>query len=92
MSNPYITNIVKLVEQLYRFTFFVQQKNGHQGFINFCDKTGFLGKEDYKSHIAEETRKVLKYNSWNESMIGTGKIADCARAAISKCGNLVNIN
>jgi len=93
MSNTYLTNTAKLIEQLSRFTSFVQLMDGHDGFISFRDSTGFLGREeDYKSRIAEEARKELKFNSWNESWIGTGKIADCARGAINKSGNLVNKN
>lgn len=93
MSNTYVTNTAKLVEQLSRFTSFIQLMDGHAGFISFRDSTGFLGREeDYKSRIAEEARKEIKFNSWNESWIGTGKIADCARGAINKSGNLVNKN
>ncbi len=93
MNNTYITNTAKIVEQLSRFTSFVQQTDGQTGFISFRDSTGFLGREeDYKSRIAEEARKELKFNSWSESWIGTGKIAECAREAINKSGNLVNKN
>ncbi len=93
MNNTYITNAAKMVEQLSRFTSFVQQADGQTGFISFRDSTGFLGREeDYKSRIAEEARKELKFNSWSESWIGTGKIAECARGAIHKSGNLVNKN
>ncbi len=93
MSNTYVKNMAKLVEQLSRFTSFVQQMDGRPGYISFRDSAGFLGREeDYKSRIAEEARKELKFNSWNESWIGTGKIADCARGAINKSGNLVNKN
>lgn len=93
MSNTYITNTAKMVEQLSRFTSFVQQTDGQTEFISFRDSTGFLGhEEDYKSRIAEDARKELKFNSWSESWIGTGKIAECARAAINKSGNLVNKN
>ena len=93
MSNTYITNTAKMVEQLSRFTSFVQQADGKTGFISFRDSTGFLGREeDYKSRIAEEARAELKFNSWGESWIGTGKIAECARGAINKSGNLVNKN
>lgn len=93
MSNTYITNTAKLVEQLSRFTSFVQHMDGHSEFISFRDSAGFLGREeDYKSRIAEEARKELKYSDWKESWIGTGKIADCARRAMNKSGNLVNKN
>ncbi len=93
MSSVYIKNTEKLIEQLSRFTAFVQQMDGQPGFISFRDSNGFLGREeDYKSRISEEARKELKFNSWNESWVGTGKIAECARGAISKFGNLVNKN
>lgn len=93
MSRTYITNTAKLAEQLSRFTSFVQQMDGRPGSISFRDSTGFLGREeDYKSRIAEEARKELKFSSWDESWIGTGKIAKCARGAINKSGNLVNKN
>ena len=91
MSDTYIHNTAKLIEQLSRFSAFVQQMDGKPGLISFRDSTGFLGREeDYKSRIAEEARKELKFNIWNMSWIGTGKIADCARRAINKSGNLVN--
>ncbi len=93
MSNTYIDNTKKLIEQLSRFTSFVQHMDGYLGGISFRDSTRFLGREeDYKSHIVEEARKELNFNSWNESWIGTGKIADCVRRAINKAGNLVNKN
>lgn len=91
MSNTYITNAAKLVEQLSRFTSFVQHADGQTGFLSFRDSTGILGREeDYKSRIAEEARKELKFNSWSESWIGTGKIAECTKRAINKSGNLVD--
>lgn len=93
MSNFYITNTAKLVDQLSRFTSFVQQMDGHPGFISFRNSTGFLGREeDYKSRIAEEARKELNFNGWKESWIGTGKIANCAKRAMNRAGNLVNKN
>lgn len=93
MSNSYITNSAKLVDQLSRFTAFVQQMDGYPGFISFRNSTGFLGREeDYKSRIAEEARKELNFNSWKESWIGTGKIANCAKRAMNRAGNLVNKN
>lgn len=88
----YITDTSKLAEQLSRFESFVQQKDGHS-YISFRDSNGFLGREeDYKSSIAEEARKVLKFDSWTASWIGTGKIAAHVGAAMSKAGNLVNKN
>lgn len=93
MSNTYIQNTAKLVEQLSRFISFVQHMDGQSGYISFRDSSGFLGREeDYKSRIAEEARKELSFISWKESWIGTGKIADCAVRAMSKANNLVNKN
>lgn len=91
MSNIYITDTTKLVEQLSRFTSFVQQMDGQSGPISFRNSMGFLGREeDYKSRIAEAARKALNFNRWTESWIGTGKIAKCARKAIGESGNLVD--
>ena len=93
MSNTVLIDTEKLVEQLSRFTAFVQQLDGQSEFISFRDSSGFLGREeDYKSRVAEEARKELNFSNWKESWIGTGKIAECARSAINKSGNLVNKN
>ena len=93
MNNTHITNTAKLVGQLIRFSSFVQYMDGQPGYISFRDIGGFLGREeDYKSRIAEEVRKELDFGNWKESWIGTGKIADFAKKAISKSGNLVNKN
>ena len=90
-NNTYISNSAKLVEQLSRFTSFVQFKDEQPGLISFRDSAGFLGREeDYKSRVAEEARKELDFGRWDESWIGTGKIADCAKRAIDKSKNLVN--
>lgn len=93
MSNTERIDAAKLAEQLSRFVAFVQQMDGQSEFISFRDSSSFLGREeDYKSRIAEESRKELNFNNWKESWIGTGKIAECARGAIKKSGNLVNKN
>ncbi len=61
--------------------------------ISFRDSTGFLGREeDYKTRIVEEARTELKLDDWQESWIGSGKIAACAMKAMPKAGNLVNKN
>ncbi len=93
MSHESRIDTGKLIGQLSRFTSFVQDKDGKTGFISFRDSSGFLGREeDFKTRIAEETRAALKCGDWNESWIGTGKIAECAAKAMNKAGNLVNIN
>lgn len=85
MSNTERIDAAKLAEQLSRFVAFVQQMDGQSEFISFRDSSSFLGREeDYKSRIAEESRKELNFNNWKESWIGTGKIAECARGALKK--------
>lgn len=93
MNNTPIVNAARLVEQLFRFAFFVHQLDDSPEFISFRDSAGFLGREeDYKSRIAEESRKELNFSSWSESWIGTGKIAGCAERAMHRAGNLVYVN
>lgn len=93
MSDAHITNSTKLIEKLCHFRLFLHNEDGYSDFISFRDSNGFLGREeDYKSHIAEEARKEMKFNIWKESWIGTGRIAECARKAFGRSGNLVNKN
>ncbi len=93
MNSNYITNTAKLVEQILRFTAYVRFMDKSADFISFRDSAGILGREeDYKSAIAEVARKELNYVNWKASWIGSGKIADCAKRAISKASNLVNKN
>lgn len=82
-----------LAEQLSRFSAYVQYRNGQPGSISFRDSSGVLGREeDYKSRIAEEARKELKFSSWTESMIGSEErvISECAKRAMNRAGNLVD--
>ena len=93
MSNNSLVDLSTLVEQLSRFTIFINELDGHLGYISFRDSATFLGREeDYKSRIAEEARNELRFGEWKESWIGTGKIAACAMKAIGKAGNLINKN
>ena len=93
MNDTSFSNIAKIVEQLFRFTSFVQHMDGQSESISFRDSSSFLGREeDYKSRIAEEARKELNYANWKESWIGTGKIAECVAKSMSKADNLVNKN
>lgn len=93
MSEMNMIDTTKLVEQFSRFTSFVQHMNGQAGTISFRDSSGFLGREeDYKSRIAEEARKELKFSAWKESQIGSGDIRECAKRAMNRAGNLVNMN
>ena len=93
MDTIYLTDAAKLVEQLSRFTSFVHYMDGQSGYISFRDSTSFLGREeDYKTYIAEEARRELKFADWTESWVGSGKIATSAMKAMAKAGNLVNKN
>lgn len=93
MDDVSIKNTAKIAEQLSRFAVFVHYVDGQSVPISFRDSSGFLGREeDYKSRIAEEARKELNFANWEESWIGTGKIAERAIKAMSKAGNLVNKN
>lgn len=87
MSKSYISDIAKLVGQLSRFIYYVHHVDGRSGYISFRDSSGFLGCEEYKSRIAEVARKRLNFKNWDESWIGTGKIADCAKRAMGVSGN-----
>lgn len=83
---------VRLSEKLSRFTSFVQLMDGKDGTISFRDTVGFLGREEsYKTLVAEEARNALQIEKWEESWIGTGKIAACAAKAMGvKNNNLVD--
>lgn len=88
-----IINREKLISQLCRFSSYVQYIDGQSECISFRDSSGFLGREEgYKTRVAEEARNLLDFQKWNETWIGTGKIAECAKRAMSKADNLVNVN
>ena len=91
-STKYISD-AKVLDMLSRFLAYVQHIDGQSRTISFRDSSGVLGREeDYKSRIAEEARRELDCKNWNDSWVGTGKIAYCARRAMNKAGNLVNKN
>ena len=93
MNDFHITNTSKIVEQLARFSSYVQYKDGINEAISFRDCSGFLGREeDYKTGIAEKAREELHFKKWKKEWIGTGNIALFAKAAMKKAGNLVNKN
>ena len=93
MDNQYSIDNARLIEQLARFVSFVHHTDGKTGPISFREKSGFLGREeDYKSVRVEKARDELKINEWKESLIGDGRIGECAIKAINKAGNLVNVH
>ena len=88
----YIHDTAKLVTMLYRFLAFVRFKDGNRP-LNFEDENTFLGHEEhYKTQNSAEANKELDYGAWKESWIGSGKILERCRRAMSKAGNLVNRN
>lgn len=85
-------NTAEVAKKLCQFLAFVYSKDSGSN-LSFVDKTTFLGRtENYKSEIAERARNELKYEDWQESMIGGGEILACCRKAMACAGNLVYIN
>ena len=102
MANGFITDQERLISMIFRFLSFVQSKDQQSenkrkdGKISFTNDNCYLGEEEgYKSKIPSEAREKLQAQLWKDSWIKTGKtgkIADCARDAMSKADNLVNRN
>ena len=93
MDKRIALDTARLVQEMYRFTAYVQSKDQTNGPISFRDSNSYLGdRESYKTTIVEEARSKLNSKSWQRNWIGTGKIAECAKDAMSKSGNLVNYN
>ncbi|MBR6902070.1 MAG: HNH endonuclease [Synergistaceae bacterium] len=87
-----IKNPEKIVAAINKFVEFVKSKDGGRP-LSFVDKNNFMGREEnYKAEIAERARKELKYESWDNSMIGAGKILEYCKNAKSLADNLVYIN
>lgn len=85
-------NTAEVTKKLYQFLAFVHLKDSGRK-LSFVDKNTFLGRtENYKSEIAERARNELKYEDWQESMIGSGEILACCQKAMACAGNLVYIN
>ena len=83
----------RLVQEMCRFTAYVQSKDQTNGPISFRDSSSYLGRnEGYKTANVEKARHELNSKSWQRNWIGTGKIAKCAANAMSKADNLVNYN
>lgn len=98
MSKQAITNWKKLSDQLRKFNEYVHYENLKIGIddnyeVSFRDTNSYLWKEEeYKSEIAVNARKMLSSHKWDESWIGTGKIAKCVIDAMDHSGNLVQYN
>lgn len=98
MSKQAITNWKKLSDQLRKFNEYVHYENLKIGIddnyeVSFRDTNSYLWKEEeYKSEIAVNGRKMLSSHKWDESWIGTGKIAKCVIDAMDHSGNLVQYN
>ena len=82
-------NTAEVVEKLCKFLAFVHAEDKKRRF-SFVDKNTFLGRsEGYKAETAELARNVLKYDEWQESMIGSGEITLRCKKAMACAGNLV---
>ena len=98
MKKQAITDWKKLSDQLRKFNEYVHFNNLEIGIddnyeVSFRDTNSYLWKEEeYKSEIAVNARKMLSSYKWDESWIGTGKIARCAIDAMDHSGNLVQYN
>ena len=85
-----------LVSNAFRFLWFVRSKDNAKGsglkdLIDFNDTSGYLGaEENYKSRVVQDARAALCCQDWEESWIGSGRIAARAKKAIGKAANLVN--
>ena len=96
-SSIYISHDVLLAE-LFRFKVFVDGKDREKGVYNptvfsFCDIGTFLGsEEEYKSTIAKKAAEVLRRSEWTQGWIGSGKIIDCAKKAMNRSQNLVDLH
>lgn len=93
MMEEFIIDETRLLANLAKFKEYVLEREDGNGLIAFRDSASYMWKQEgYKSKIVESARLALKAETWTEDMIGTGKIAECARNAIKKSGNLVNNN
>lgn len=83
-------NIEELKNYIRRFVEYVHSQEHNTMPIDFINPAGFLAKaESYKARIAREAREMLKIPEWDESWIGTGKIAERICKAMDMSGNLV---
>ena len=82
-----------LEKQANKFTAFIHAKNNDAEPIDFIDKRKILGKEEgYKAEIPEKVRAILNSSEWDESWIGSGRIAERIIKAMEIGANLVNFN
>lgn len=93
METTYIKNPARLVNMIYRFLAYIHFRDGEDNPISFVDNNTFLGREEnYKSKAAEKAGIELDYSKWNRKWINNGEIRQRAVRAMSKAGNLVNVN
>lgn len=94
VENPDVKTIYvnpnELENNARRFVEYVHSQEHNTMPIDFINPIGFLAKaEGYKTRLAREVREMLKTSDWNESWIGTGKIAERICKAMDMSGNLV---
>lgn len=82
-----------LIQQADKFTEYIHAQNNNDGPIDFIDRNQILGKEEgYKADIPEKARTILNVSEWNDSWIGSGRIAERIIKAMEIGANLVNFN
>lgn len=89
MMNSNLIGKIDLADHFYKFKSFVEMRSGclFDGF----DNNYFLKKEEgYKYKVFKDAQKYLQLDSWDESKIGTGCIAECFKKAYDCKGNLFN--
>lgn len=80
-------------KQSNKFSAYVHAQNNDNGPIDFVDSGKIIGKEEgYKAAIPEKARAILNASEWNESWIGSGRIAERIIKVMDIGANLVNFN
>lgn len=82
-------NRERFLEYLSGFKLYIETKSG-KSLTSLSDNEYFLEQEGYKTEIFLNAHKLLDYENWKATDIGTGKIASQAKKAIDECGNLVH--
>ena len=80
-------------KQSNKFSAYVHAQNNDNGPIDFVDSGKIIGKEEgYKAAIPKKARAILNASEWNESWIGSGRIAERIIKVMDIGANLVNFN
>jgi hypothetical protein len=80
-------------KQSNKFTAFIHEKDNDSNTLDFKDEGKLLGKEEgYKAKIPGKAQTILNVSEWDESWIGSGRIAERIIKAMEIGANLVNFN